>query len=267
VFPGLRTFLDLYARPSGRLPDFLCLGAQKAGTSTLYDLLRRHPEVALPAGKEVQYFSRHHHRPLRWYAARFAGARPDQRAGDLTPYYLFHPEAPGRISEALPHARLLVLVREPVARALSGYFHARRHGKEPLPVEAAFEAEEARLRGADLALAAPGGRHDAHWWHGYLARSRYDVQLARYRARFPASQLLVVRSEDLFADPEPTWARIQGFLGLTVAPPPVPLPRSNPGRGEAEHVPEALRARLRASLAPTYAAMRRDHAIEWPGGG
>jgi len=251
-------------RPRGRLPDFLGLGAQKAGTTTLHELLRRHPEVFLPVEKETQYFSLHHRRPLGWYAAKFAAAGPDRRAGEITPYYLFHPEAPARIAAALPDAKLVALVRDPVDRAISGYFHARRHGEESLPIEAAFDAEAERLRGAAHALAAGGGRHDFHQQNSYLARSRYEEQLARYLERFPRERLLVVRSEDLFADPRASWTRIQEFLGLSAMPPPDPMPRGNEGAGEAATVPAALRARLRAALAPTYEAMRRDYAIAWP---
>lgn len=261
---NMRSIGNLLGRPPGRLPDFLGLGAQKAGTTTLHRLLRNHPGVFVPAGKEVHYFSLHSRRPLRWYASRFAAAGPGRRSGDITPYYLFHPEAPTRIAAAVPHARLVVLVRDPVERALSGYFHAVRHDMEPLAIEAAFDAEEERLRDADRVLASPGGRHSSHWWHAYVARSRYEAQLARYLDLFPRDRMLIARSEDLFADPHPTWTRIQEFLGLQVVPPPATLPRANAGAGEAATVPPGLRARLRTRLESTYVAMRRDFGIEWP---
>ena len=248
----------------GRLPDFLCIGAQKAGTTTLHGLLGRHPGVHLGDRKEIHYFSLHFDRPLGWYRERFTGARRRQRIGETTPYYLFHPQAPGWIAETLPDVRLIVLVRDPVERAISGYFHARRNGMEPLAIDEAFAAEDGRLSGAEAVLARPGEGHESHQWHGYASRSRYEVQLDRYLARFPRSRLLLVRSEDLFADPRGTWATVLGHLGLE----PIPLPeanlRRNAGEGEATGVSAEFRARLRERLSPTYEAMRTRFGIEWP---
>jgi hypothetical protein len=249
-------------RPPG-LPHFLVLGTQKGGTTTLQELLAGHPAVFLPACKEVHYFSLHADRGVDWYRARFAAARLGQRRGEITPYYLFHPHAPARIRALLPRARLVALLRDPVERALSQYFHAWRHGFETLPLEQALAAEPARLAGAEEALRAPGGQHLSHQKHSYLSRGRYTEQLRRYEALFPAEQLLVLRSEDLFADPEPTWRRIQAFLGLPGVPLPARGVRANAGGGEAAAVPEAVRRRLRAELAPVVAAVRARHGFDW----
>ena len=250
------------ARPA-RLPDFLCVGAQKAGTTTLHDLLRRHPGAYVPERKETHFFSRHFDQSLAWYARHFATAQTGQSIGEVTPYYLFHPAAPARIAARLPLARVIVLLRDPVDRALSGYFHAQRHGMEPLPIDAAFAAEAGRLSDAERGLETPGVRNFAHEWHGYVARSRYDVQLARYRSLFPAAQLLLVRSEDLFTDPAPVWTRIQAFLGLRASGLPPTLPHSNPGAGAVATVASALRQRLRARLQPTYEALSREYGMTW----
>lgn len=260
---GLRALAALFRRPRGRLPDFLCLGAQRAGTTILHDMLRQHPGVHLPATKEVQYFSLHASRPLRWYASWFAGAAPGQQIGDVTPYYLFHPRAPAAIAASLPDVRLIVLLRDPVDRSLSGYFHAKRHGMEPLGIEAAFAAEDGRLRDADRQLLDPRRRHRSHQWHSYVSRSRYDGQLDRYLAHFSASQLLLVRSENFFADPQCTWERLQAFLGLPPAAFPDAPARRNAGVGEAAAVGQAFRMRLRERLAETYEAMRCRFGITW----
>jgi hypothetical protein len=246
----------------GRLPDFLGIGAQRSGTTTLYELLRRHPETFLPDEKELHYFSLHHHRPLGWYAAKFAAAAPGRRVGEISPYCLFHPEAPARIAAALPHVKLIALLRDPVDRALSGYRHARRLGRESLEIEAAFDAEAGRLRDAAPVLVPDAGRHPGHQWHSYLARSRYEEQLARYQAQCPGAPLLVLRSEDLFTTPQATWT--QQFLGLSVCPPSDPLPHRNQSVSDQSAVSPALRDRLRQALAPTYRAMAQDYGIRWP---
>ena len=128
-----------------RLPHFLGLGTQKGGTTSLQKLLEQHPGVYLPPCKEVHYFSLHAEEPARWYAEHYRDARRGQRRGDITPFYLFHPDVPARIRALLPRARMIVLLRDPVERALSQVFHARRHGFETLEVADALAAEPERL--------------------------------------------------------------------------------------------------------------------------
>lgn len=249
--------------PAGRWPQFLGLGVQKGGTTTLQRLLEQHPQVWLPPEKELQFFSLHYARGAQWYASRFAEASAGQCCGDITPYYLFHPEAPRRIAELLPQARLIVLLRDPVERSLSQYFHSRRLGLEPLDLAAALAAEEERLAGAELQLAAADGRHRSHQEHSYLARSRYEQQLERYEQSFRKEQFLLLRSEDLFEDGSTVWRRVQAFLDLKPVPFPPGVAPANAGRGEAMTVPEPVREQLRQELQPTYRAMEERYGIRW----
>jgi hypothetical protein len=251
------------ANPELRLPDFLGLGVQKGGTTTLHRLLLDHPEVFLPEQKEVHYFSLHYRRGPAWYASHYEAVAAGLCCGDITPYYLFHPEAPGRLKALLPAARLIVLLRDPVERSLSQVFHARRLGLEPLDLEAALAAEPQRLAGAEAVLARPDGRHGSHQEHSYLGRSRYERQLPGWQALFAPEQLLILRSEDLFTDPASAWERLQSFLGLTPVPWAGALPRANAGGGELATVPPQLRAWLREQLAPTYRAMEADYGLCW----
>jgi hypothetical protein len=247
----------------GRLPDFLGVGVQKGGTTTLQRLLEQHPEAFLPAAKELHYFSLHHARGEAWYRQQFAAASPGQRSGEITPYYLFHPEAPRRIQSLLPQARLIVLLRDPVERALSQFFHSRRLGLEPLDMLEALAAEPQRLAGATAVLTAADGIHRSHQEHSYLARSRYEEQLQRFEYLFPAEQLLVIKSEDLFKQPETIWRQLQTFLSLS----PISLPAmdkpANAGQGEAASVPSSVRQRLRRQLEPTYRWAARRYDIHW----
>lgn len=248
---------------AGRLPDFLGIGTQKGGTTSLQKALERHPSVFLPTGKELHYFTLHSSQDVNWYQSHFASAAAEQQCGEITPYYLFHPAAPGRIHSLLPRVRLIVLVRDPVERALSQYFHARRLGFEPLELEEALDAEPARLAGAEERVAAVGSRDYSHQKHSYVARSRYELQLDRYEVLFAPEQLLVLRSEDLFGEPERIWQQIQGFLGLKRVALPAPLERANAGRGEAAGVSPEIRARLRRELAPTVDAIRHRYGFDW----
>lgn len=246
------------------LPHFLVLGTQKGGTTSLHHLLGRHPEIYLPEVKEVHYFSQHFHQPLSWYADHYAQAQGWQRRGDITPFYLFHLEVPERIKAILPKALLIALLRDPVERTLSQYFHACRNGYEELGLEAALEAEASRLEGAETVVSDPKSQHYSYQKHSYLSRSRYEQQLQRYQTCFKDKQLLLLRSEDLFAKPDTVWSQIIDFLGVEPIELPGDLPRFNAGRGEAQAVPASLRAQLRDALAPTYRYMESQHGITWP---
>tara|TARA_B100000674_G_scaffold60527_1_gene42003 strand:- start:423 stop:1154 length:732 start_codon:yes stop_codon:yes gene_type:complete len=236
------------------LPDFLGLGTQKGGTTTLHRLLGEHPEVFLPACKEVHFFDQNYSEGEAWYRQHFQGARADQRCGDITPFYLFHPDVPGRIHQHLPQARMIVLLRDPVERAISQVFHAQRLGFEPLPVAEALAAEDNRL--------ATGDPYSFQK-HSYISRSRYLEQLDRYEALFPPEQLLILCSEDLFAKPEQIWHELLRFLKLKPIPWPGALPRANAGDGLGERVDPALRQQLRRQLAHTVAGIESRYGIRW----
>ena len=250
-----------------RLPEFLGLGTQKGGTTTLQRLLEQHPQVYLPPRKELHYFSLHYSEGETWYRQQFAEAAPDQRCGEITPYYLFHPQAPARIHALLPEAKLIVLLRDPVERALSQVFHSRRLGLEPFDLEKALAAEPERLKGAEELLSANGGRHRSHQEHSYVARSRYELQLERWLMFFPREQLFLRRSEDLFEQPEQVWKELQDFLQLEVTALPTSGRRSHFGSGEIKQLDQsqliAVRSCLYESLAPTYLTMSQRFGLRW----
>jgi hypothetical protein len=215
----LRTVVWTYgtATAGGRpLPDFLILGAQKAGTTALYDYLYRHPAISGPRWKEVSFFDRQWRRGERWYRGNFP-RRAAPPVGEASPSYLFHPLAPGRVRSLLPEARLIALLRNPVDRAFSHYQHEVALGREPLSFEEALAAEDGRTRGeVERMIADPGYFSHAWWNHTYRARGLYAAQLERWYAVFPREQLLVLATEELGAAPAETYARVLAFLG---APP------------------------------------------------
>src|SRR5437773_8026085 len=186
-----------FARP---LPDFLIIGAQKAGTTALYSYLRRHPHVTGPSWKEVSFFDRHYTRGEAWYRGNFPNVIRARGAlvGEASPSYLFHPLAPERVAALVPDARLITLVRNPVDRALSHYHHEVALGREPLAFEEAIDAEPERTRGEEERLVGEPGYFSHAWWnYTYLARGRYAEQLERWLALFPPDQVLVLASYDL----------------------------------------------------------------------
>jgi hypothetical protein len=247
-----------------RLPQFLGLGAQKAGTTSLHHMLAGHPDVFLPPAKELQFFSLHHRQGPEWYQAQFEHAQPGQVCGEISPYYLFHPLVPQRIRALLPHARCIALLRDPVERCLSHYFHACRLGFETLPLAQALAAESQRLEHALERLSHGEGRDQAHQELSYLSRSRYEQQLQRYEPWRSQGRLLLLRSEDLFANPTGSWERIQVFLELQPVTLRTPLPTANGGAGEARGVDAAIRQELRALLRHTYEVLAEEYGLSWP---
>ncbi len=215
----LRNAVWTYGRATAAvrpLPDFLILGAQKAGTTALYAYLRRHPDITGPSWKEVSYFDRHYARGPSWYRGNFPNLLRSrgELVGEASPSYLFHPLGPERVKELVPEARLIALVRNPVDRALSHYNHELALGRESLSFEEALAAEEERLDGEVERLCADPRYFSRAWWsHTYKARGRYAEQLERWLEVFPQEQLLILPSEELLAEPEQAHGRVLEFLG------------------------------------------------------
>ena len=142
------------------LPDFLVIGAQKAGTTALYAYLRWHPSIAGPFWKEVSFFDRHWARGEAWYRGQFPLRSSGKLVGEASPSYVFHPLAPERVFSLVPDVKLVVLLREPGDRAYSQYQHAVALGRETLSFEDALAAEDERVRGEVERLRADQ-RHSA----------------------------------------------------------------------------------------------------------
>ena len=233
-------------------PDVVVLGAQRCGTTSLWRWLTGHPDFVAPVlgMKGVHYFDLAADRPAAWYRAHFPLRRSlgeDGRTGEASPYYLFHPRVPAHAAAVLPPStRFVVLLRDPVRRAVSHYHHMRDEGTEPLPtLEAALDAEPARLAGATQALLADrGARHEHHLHHGYAARGEYADQLARWFAHVDRERFLVLDAGRLRDDAAGLLAEVCQFVGLDPAAAPAPDRGVNAGRYEQPD--PATVARLRA---------------------
>ncbi len=238
-----------YRVPTGRwrvLPDALVIGAQRSGTSSLYRYLGQHPDVAPSLRKEVEYFSRRYGRGELWYRAHFALDVGRRRLSfEATPDYLFHPLAAARAAAVVPDARLIAVLRDPVARAWSHYRHMVALGYETLGFDDAISDEEARCA-PDLNRLADDPVHDpkALLRYSYVARGRYAEQLERWFAHFGRERLLVLRSEDLFADAARSFEAILDFLGLDRWRPEEFPNVSREGSRAAAGMPSPARARL-----------------------
>ena len=257
------------------LPSFLVIGAQRAGTTTLFDQLLLHPDLHGPVGgrgevtwadKEIHFFDERFLLGPTWYRSffpltlqrRWARARGgDVVAGEATPYYIFHPLVPERVAATIPDVRLIAVLRDPVERAYSHYQMMSRSKREELSFEDALEAEAGRLASeAEVELEAGTTRfrigtgerrkHYHHRHHSYFARGLYADQLERWLAHFSREQLLVLPVEDLAAGRGETLRNVLDFLGVR----PLELPGgtvANQGSYEPMH------AETRVGLESRYA--------------
>jgi hypothetical protein len=203
-------------------PDFLIIGAPKAGTTALHAALAQHPEVFVTSPKEPKYWLCDDAPPPAWrgpgdahsqqewiwrrdeYAALFAGAPRDAVRGESTPFYLWSRGAHRRIAEMLPHVRLIAVVRDPIDRAYSNWMHLWCDGLEPVAdFETAFGLQEERVRAGW-----------APFWR-YRDLGRYGEQLAHLQQHVDPARILVLRYRDVVDDPPAAIDRASRFLGIT----------------------------------------------------
>ncbi|MGA2838029.1 MAG: sulfotransferase domain-containing protein [Acidimicrobiales bacterium] len=233
---------DLRARP-----DFVILGTQRGGTTSLYAWLSSHPQVAPALRKEIHYFTAHYDQGPRWYRSHFPMARPGRITGEASPYMLFHPLSPSRAARDLPErTRFIVLLREPVQRTLSHYWFSRRLKRwETESLERAIELEPARLA-RDTPRVLRGERSFGHATYSYVARSEYATQLQAWFDAVGRDRILVVESEKMYAEAD-TTARILDWLGLP--PHDQPFPTTNQAERLDDATPDAV-AWLREHFEP-----------------
>lgn len=244
-------------------PDFAIIGAQRGGTTSLHAYLNAHPLVVTPLKKELHFLTDRHQHGRDWYLGQFPPTVPSSAiTGEATPYALFHPQSPRRLHAVAPHARLIVLLRNPVDRAYSHYLLERSRGDELLSFADALDAEPLRLAGEARRLAAdPRAISAAHNHASYLARGHYAPQLARWLDLFPREQLLILRSEDLYANPGTSLTRVTNFLGL---PPSAGVPFTRHNQTSGPSLDPSLRDHLAHYFAPRNAELA--DLLDWDPG-
>jgi len=197
-------------KDGGKRVGFLIAGAQKAGTTALFDYLAEIPALELPAVKEAHFFD--DEEKADWAAPDYAPYHalfrdPDRLWGEATPIYFYWPNALERIRAYNPAIKLILLFRDPVERAWSHWKMEYARGKETQPF--GWCIREGRARMAD-ALPYPG----FHRVYSYVERGFYGRQLAHALALFPREQLLLLGSEELRRDPTGTIGAVCAFLGV-----------------------------------------------------
>ncbi len=175
----------------GRTPNFIYIGANKAGSTWLYDILARHPDVYMAPGKGLYFFSKHHERGLDWYRSHFEGVRDEKIVGEISHSYMYSNDVWRRIAAMDPAIRLMVGLREPVDRAFADYLDGVKNGL----IHGDFETE---LEGEPP----------------FLQRSHYTHYLAPYVEQFGRDAIHVGVFDELSADPNAYAKKIFAFLGI-----------------------------------------------------
>lgn len=189
-----------------RKPDFVGVGAMRSGSTSLWSALKDHPSVFLPETKELHFFDDDENfaQGTEHYFSEFAPAREDQLTGEITPSYMFQDRWRRRLHDAVPDAKILVILRDPVKRAWSHWQFSVLYGLETVGFAEAIEQEEARMHQSYRSLIR----------YSYVSRGLYADQVNGLFELFGRDQVLVQFVEDLQADRTVSLAELQAFLGL-----------------------------------------------------
>ena len=190
--------------------DFVVIGAQKAGTTALFDHLSDDPRLNLSTVKETHFFD---DESVDWsapdygaYHRHFDRTRPGLM-GEATPIYIFWPESLERLAAYNPAARLILMLRDPVERAFSHWQMEYARGVETWPFAQAIREGRRRLDGL------PGNHPDRRVFT-YVERGFYGAQVERLFGLFPREQVLILLADDLRRRPSAPLAAVSRFLGL-----------------------------------------------------
>lgn len=259
---GLRAGARVWGSVTYRLrelPDFLVVGGQRCGTTSLFKTLAEHPAVVPPLmHKGIHYFDMQYQRGMHWYRGQFptratravTSRRAGHRAitGESSPYYGFHPLGPPRIARDLPDVRVILLVRDPVERAFSAHKHETARGFESEPFERALDLEDERTAGErDRMIADPTYLSFSLQHHAYTERGRYVLQWERLSDALGPDRVLVVDSHRLFSGAHDAMDEVLRFLGLA---PVAGLTFGQHNARPSSPMPDPLRSRLEEHFAP-----------------
>ena len=216
--PGLHRFFSGFLR---FFPSFLIIGAQKCGTTSLYDYLIQHPAILSASRKEIGFFDRYYNMSLYWYKSHFPLIRKKlfekQKVitGEASPNYLFDLHASKRVYEKFPDIKLIVLLRNPIDRAYSHYQMQVRKGFESLSFEDAIKSENTRLLGEKEKIIANENYYAFNYEiFSYLQRGIYVDQLERWLKVFSKKQILVLNTEEFNHNLTSTLSLIFDFLNV-----------------------------------------------------
>lgn len=206
------------------LPDFLIIGVSKAGTTSLYNYLIKNPSIVKALGKEVSFFDDNFSKGISWYKTNFPTFITKNQVKKNHQYfltgeaadYLYHPLAPKRINEIIPDVKMIALLRNPVDRAHSHYWQSVRKGRETASFKDVIEkqlSDETAFQ-KDSYLFETSKNLKINPLNAYLSGGIYADRIKRFYDVFNKEQILIIKSEDLFSNPETTVNNVTNFLKI-----------------------------------------------------
>jgi len=190
-----------------REPYFIVIGAQKAGTTSLFSYLAQHPKIATNR-KEIHFFDRNYHKGIDWYEKIISRTKQDRIiVGEATPSYIFEPHVSRRVFRHYPNVKLILLLRNPVDRAFSAYKMRVRNGGENRSFEEVVRSELKLLKDDDPVIRRRSLKNDS-----IITRGIYISQIKRWMEFFPSRQMLILCAEDFFNNPRKIMKKVYRFL-------------------------------------------------------
>lgn len=254
-------------------PDFIIIGAQRGGTSSLFKMLSKQSGFIMPKQKELHYFDLHYEKKISWYLKNFPSLPRKILSqvstgnkiftGEASPYYLFHPLVPGRIKNKYPGIKLIVLLRNPVYRAYSQFWKNKQNGLEVKSFSDALEAEENRIHGEEEKMINDPNYHSQdHRLFSYKARGLYAKQIKHWFSFFPKENFLFLESEYYFQHPSDSIESIFEFLQVNRKPTVIDHGRVS---NAYDPMPENIRVRLTKYFEPYNEELFQaiDQRFEW----
>jgi len=201
-----------------RGPDFIIIGVQKGGTSSLFFYLSQHPQINVSKVKEIHFFDYNFSKGINWYKNQFPTKKifKKELTGEASPYYIFHPLVPERIYNSFPNVKLIVMLRNPIDRAYSHFnMQKKRKIESYSSFNEAINMESVRISGEFEKIRCNQNYYSYnHQKFSYLERSKYYQQLIIWFKIFPPKQFLFIKSEDFFSNPYLTLTDVYQFLGV-----------------------------------------------------
>ena len=203
------------------MPEFIIIGVQKSGTTSLFNYLIQHPQILPPERKEIHFFDgefqagkNNFEKGIAWYQSFFSrktSLKNNKKTFEATPVYIFNPLVPKRIFDIIPKVKLIAVLRNPTNRALSHYFMQKRKGREKLPLFSALKSEDERL---EPVISKKEFNSKTFKYFSYKSRGIYINQIENYLKYFPRKQLLIINSESLLIKRVETLKKVFDFVGI-----------------------------------------------------
>jgi hypothetical protein len=199
-------------------PDFLIVGAQNCGTESLYGYLAHHLQIIKEGSRDIHFFDLNFERGVEWYSKQLTRSVAGEKVllWEMSPYYIYHPLVAERVYKCFPDVKLIVMLQNPVKRAWMHYHLEVASGCEKLDFEKAIASEPDRLKGEIEKIQSDENYYSFnHQHYSYLSRGIYVEQIKNWLDYFPREQLLILKSEDFYANIEKVFSEVLNFLDIS----------------------------------------------------